>query len=306
MKLYKYFALGLATLSLTACHDDNSINDVKGVTVEMQNDEMRFAEDYAGSYYYIPFQLDGPAANGPVKVTFQIGVIDENPDETYAVQGVNFFLTSTEYTIPEGQTEGVLEFYPTGDNIENANRQFTVTIIKAEGAQIGAQATTVVTLVDNESLLPDAYEKIQGTWTLTAVDEDPTLLTIIGAEKGEEGYLTDLTITGWAGYDWVETQVGFGFDAATMQAKVAFNFGGWCAKEVQFTNLGLMDVMFAGVAGNSLVSSGSVNGTTNEEITEINFPSDAAFVGALFDSATGSFTGKVWFWYEGMQMKKNL
>ena len=262
MKLYKLFALGVVALGLTACSDDKDINTASGVTVEMQNDEMSFAEDYTGTYMYIPVVLNG-TANGEVKVNVQVSSFGETP----ATEGEDFLVTNTTIIIPEGQTEGGIEFYPVGDEIINASRQFSVTILSAEGASVGEKATTIVTLVDNESFLPDAYAAIQGIWTFEATtSRGKVSYTVLleGAEEGEEGYLKNLTLYGWQGYDWVEVPVGFQFDATTMQSQLIFTYGTLVAEDVDFgDDLGICNVLLCTVDGNYLVSSGTAIAKAN-------------------------------------------
>lgn len=301
MKLYKVFGIALAALTMTACSDDDEFNTASGVSVAMKYDTMQISEDYSGTYYNIPVVVNGNP-NNAIKVEVEVSAQGTSP----ATEGEHFLVTSKSIIIPEGATEGNIEFYPVGDEEVNEDRQFIVTIVKAEGATVADNASTVVTLMDNERLIPEAYENVQGEWLFECSEpEDACILTITGHAEGEEGYLKTLTVSGWMGYEWVSIEVGFSFDAAKMAANLQFSFGQWCATQVAFNGLGVCDVMFAGVSGNNLVSSGSVIATVDSEYKNISIPASAEFVGALFMSETGSFTGKVWFWYDTMKMSRN-
>lgn len=301
MKLYKLFAIGLAAVTMTACSDDDKVNTASDVTVAMQQDKMSVSEDYsAGTYYNVPIIVEGEA-NGPIKVEVQVSAFGDSP----ATEGVDYLVTSMNIVIPEGEKEGYVEFYPVGDYEINDDRQFAVTIVKAQGAAIADQATTIVTLVDNDVYLVPAYENIQGDWTLSTDDpDDECIITITGAEPGEEGYLKTLTVSGWGGYSWFEIEAPFSFDAVKMAAQIRFVYGQYCATNVDAGSLGEVDVMFAGVADGYLVNSGSVLGDVSSDYTSISVPSSASFVGAMFASDSGSFTGYVNFWYENIKIKR--
>lgn len=302
MKLYKFFAVALAALSLTACSDDdNNWNSVQGVTVSIAQSEMSVAEDAeAGRYYYVPLVLSGET-NGPVSVTVEFSGTSEYP----ATEDKDYVVTQKTITIPAGATSGNIEFYPTGDNEENPDRKFEVKIVSAEGASVAGNNLCVVTLMDNERLLPEAYANIQGVWNFEATtsrgkEEFP--MTIVGASEGEDGYLTKLTVSGWVGYSWAVAEANFSFDASTGETIISFPLGQWVATEVNFGDeLGICDVMLASVSGNSLVSSGTISATCNPEFTKITFPETAELIGAIFDP---SFTGYTWFWYKVMSMSR--
>lgn len=306
MKFAKIFAIALAIVSLSACSDDedSSWNTAPNESVSMLNAQMSIGEDLeAGRYYNIPIAVTGEA-NGPIRVFVEIKAVSSSP----ATEGEDFIVTEKETIIAAGENQGNIQFYPIGDNIINEDRQFVCTIVKAEGATIGSQLACTVTLKDNERLIPDAYRKIQGIWTFHANDEGPVEfdLECIGANEGEEGYLTDLLFVGWNGYNWVMTNATFSYDGSTNSAVVSFPLGQWIAKNVNFGSLGICNVLLASVKysadGATLVSKGSLTCTSDEDITRLDFSSDAEMVGAIFSGT--SFTGQVWFWYDTMYMTR--
>ena len=307
MKLYKYFAIALAAISATACSDsDESWNTASDVTVSMAQSTMAISEDAeAGRYYYLPIMVSGEA-NGPIQVTVEVKGTTSSP----ATEDKDYVFTQKTIVIPAGELSGNVEFYPTGDNEINDDRVFEATIVKAEGALIGSQPTCTVTLKDNERLIPEAYANIQGVWNFKANTSRGPVdfpLTVIGANEGESGYLTDLVVTGWVGYDWVQTTATFSYDASTDQAIISFPLGQWIAEGLDFGEEVGADckVMLASVSytsnGASLVSKGTISATSNADMTKIEFPESAELIGAIY---AGSFTGFTWFWYDTMSMSR--
>lgn len=309
MKLNKFIAFAVAALTFSACsNDDTSWNTATDVTVNLSQTEMAISEDAeAGRYYYIPVVVEGEA-NGNIEVTVEFSPVSASP----AVEDKDYVVTQKSIVIPVGQTSGNIEFYPTGDDIENDDRQFVATLVKAVGATVGSQNACTVTLKDNERLLPEAYRNIQGMWTFSCNNNDePHEFTMMctGHDEGEEGYLTELVFSGWNGYSFCEdVKAQFSYDASTEQAIITFPLGQWVAFNVNFgTQLGVCNVMLASVkyssSGASLDAKGSVSATANTEMTQITFPESSELVGAIFYT-DNSFTGRTWFWYDSMKMTR--
>ena len=302
MKLYKIFTIALAALSLSACSDDdNDWNSVSGVTVSVAQNEMSVSEDaQAGRYYYVPLVLSAET-NGPVQVTVEVKGVSENP----ATEDKDYVVTQKTIVIPAGSTSGNVEFYPTGDDVENPDRQFEVAIVSAQGATVSSNNICTITLMDNERLLPEAYENIQGIWNFSAMTSRGKVeyqVMIGGADAGEDGYLTKLAMVGFAGYNFTYVELDFSYDASSNEAVISFPLGQWIATGLDFgEDLGVSDVMLASVSDNSLVSKGSISATCNTEFTKISFPESAELVGAIFNP---SFTGYTWFWYDTMSMSR--
>ncbi len=195
MKLNKLAALAIVALAMTACSDDNDYNTASDVSVEFESPVLKFSEDQASNttFYNIPVIVNGEA-NGPITLT-----VDVTPGETAAVEDTHYVITSKNLVIPEGVTEVNIEFYPIGDNEINDDRTFNVSINQANGAIIGENAVCEVILVDNEGMIPRAYEAVQGTYLCTINSHFDGELTyeveITGVEEGEEGYLSTLYAT---------------------------------------------------------------------------------------------------------------
>lgn len=212
---FKYFALlSLGVLAVTSCSDDdNNFNTNNDVTVDLTQAELRISEDQVSttSYSYIPVVVNGEA-NGPIEVTIEVTPCGENPAEV----DKNMVFTSYTYTIPAGETTGSFQFYPKSNSEENPNRTFEVKIVDVKGASVGAVSNCVVTLVDNEGLIPTYYEGLAGVWggTFESTNYGPTpgQFEIVTSEKGEEGYGKELTLVD--------------FPEAGMTAKATFSIDG--------------------------------------------------------------------------------
>jgi len=244
MKLNKIFAIALAALTLTACSDDDNVVNTNDVTVNMQQSSMSVAEDaISGKYYSIPVVISGET-NGPVTVTISVSGEGQEP----ATEDKDYIITSKTITIPAGETVGEFEFYGTGDNIINIDRQFKATIASAEGAKIGAEKSCLVTLIDEDKFLPEAYADVQGSWSCT-LGSDTYNLTITGYEEGDPLYLKEVMTSGWNGRADVTAKATMSLDASTMEVTLAFPIGQTMATGIEFVGLGAADVRLCGFDG---------------------------------------------------------
>lgn len=226
MKL-KYFALlSLGALAVTSCSDDdNDFNTDKDVTVEMAEATIRVSEDQVSStsYNYIPVEVKGES-NGPIEVTIEVSPYGENP----AKADVNYVFTSYTITIPAGENTGQFQYYPKGDDVVNADREFEVKIVDVKGATVGNQANTVVTLVDNEGLIPIYYSGLAGAWD--AVMEStydgplPQSFTIVTTAEGASGYGKDVTLVDFPATG-LQTAATFSIDGVTQEIFVSIPTG---------------------------------------------------------------------------------
>ena len=185
MKYIKLFML-LAFVSLfAACSDDDNYNTNGSTTVSFASATVNTKE--SAGLLNIPINVEG-ARNGNVKVVVKAEEVGDNP----AKENENFIIT--DYTLnlnTDTLTTGTInvETKIVDDSEINADRTFKLTIVSAEGAKIGANASTTVTIRDNESAW---YEQFFGTWKVT------------GKELGETGqpsandadFSCDITVTG--------------------------------------------------------------------------------------------------------------
>ena len=191
MKYVKLFAMAVGALLFTACSDDNNFNTASDVTVQMGQNEISVVE--SRGIINVPIQLSGQA-NGSVKVEIKVEGTGEIPaapfEEVNGEWTGNYILSSNTINFPEGETNASVEINLVDDYIETGDHTFTISIVSAEGATIGAQSSTTIVMIDNEAF--PAYDQIQGNWKFKFTDfnGNPASynLTIEGYEEGTQEY----------------------------------------------------------------------------------------------------------------------
>lgn len=289
MKLSNIFTIGLAALTLSACssydpHESVSsikLNSASGVVVSMEDTELQFPEDRVSSatYYNIPVVVTGNP-NGAVKVQVNISATSESP----ATEGENFIVTSkTIYVSPDSHVANV-EFYPVGDRVINDDRQFVVTIEKAEGAEIGTASSTLVSLLDNDLIISQLYPTIEGDWIWSyegdlGANEDAVYFNTF--EEGTPEYDNrEFQIIGYMGNQNSAFKATFDYDAVSQQAVIAVPLGQY-VMTTSFTGLGAMDVYTGYYTGSSWDDKGPVlaySNRTSDNIIRFSF-SQAIWLG---------------------------
>ena len=299
MKINKIIALALIAVSTAACDDDDNNVNTNDVTVSMQESTLNVSEDVvAGVYYNLPVVLSGET-NGPVTVEVQLTEVSQNP----ATEDEDYLFTSKKIVIPAGEQVGNFEFYSIGDNEINADRQFIATIISAEGANIGNEKTCLVTLIDNEKFLPEAYADIQGTYIATGSSASGSLefpLTITGYPEDDPRYLNEVMTSGWRNYEFVTAPATVILDAVTMEVTLQFSIGSTMAEGVEFQGLGACDVKLCGFDGQYYYTSGTISMKSNPERTS--FATEGlGILGGVY--LNDQFQGS-WFAWENVSMVK--
>lgn len=295
MKYIKLFMLLAVVAFMGSCSDDDeSWNSKSGVTVSMENESMRFKESVG--IVKVPIKVDGEA-NGPVSVTVEVKETGSNP----AKENVNYYITTK--TIKISDNTGNVELECVDDDKINDERTFEISIVSAKGATVGSNATTAVTLRDNDS---EFYEKLQGSWVMNCTFNDaPTKwdVKIVGAtDEEDEDYNKVLYITGMLGYQWTNAKLSYDFDKATGKGSVAFDYLGQYnfAEGVNFTGLGVCNVRLYSVAGNQL-SEDPIYGTWSADFKNITFD-EGTLYGGVFDSSDAHKGG--WFEISNITMTK--
>ena len=274
--------------------DDESWNSKSGVTVSMENKSMRFKESVG--IVKVPIKVEGEA-NGPVSVTVEVKETGSNP----AKENVNYYITTK--TIKISDNTGNVELECVDDDKINDERTFEISIVSAKGATVGGNATTAITLRDNDS---EFYEKLQGSWVMNCTFNDaPTKwdVKIVGAtDEEDEDYNKVLYITGMLGYQWTNAKLSYDFDKATGKGSVAFDYLGQYnfAEGVNFTGLGVCNVRLYSVAGNQL-SEDPIYGTWSADFKNITFD-EGTLYGGVFDSSDAHKGG--WFEISNITMTK--
>ena len=224
MKNIKLLTLMMAVLPFFAsCSDDDDVNTGE-CTVGFASNAITV--DETAGYVQIPINVSGHR-NGPVQVKIESAAAGENgavEGEHYAITDKSLNLNSD--TLSTGTIN--VEVKIIDDSEINSNRQFTLTIASAAGAEITTQQTTV-TISDNDA---DFYKAFAGVWTFSATNADGATtsfpVTIKAADKGSADYEKVLTceaasILG-AGetYSW---KLEYMFDQQTMSGQLGLVCG---------------------------------------------------------------------------------
>lgn len=295
MKYIKLFMLLAVVAFMGSCSDDDeSWNSKSGVTVSMENKSMRFKESVG--IVKVPIKVEGEA-NGPVSVTVEVKETGSNP----AKENVNYYITTK--TIKISDNTGNVELECVDDDKINDERTFEISIVSAKGATVGSNATTAVTLRDNDS---EFYEKLQGSWVMNCTfNKAPTKwdVKIVGAtDENDKDYNKVLYITGMIGYQWTTAKLSYDYNKATGKGSVAFDYLGQYnfAEGVNFNGLGVCNVRLFSVAGNQL-SEDPIYGTWSDDFKNITFD-EGTLYGGVFDSSDAHKGG--WFEISNITMTK--
>lgn len=243
MKLNKIFAIALAALTMTACSDDDDhnflggVNTASGVTVEMGSANFDTQENI--STFYVPIAVHGET-NGKVTVTVEIREAVLGEDQEAAIEDVHYIITSKKINIAEGETTGLLEINNNWEQgVINNDRLFDITIVKVEGATIGAQSTCTVNIQN----VDDAYTMMAGTWTLTCTDHTGTdqtwTIDMQTLPAGDEYYGTELDAFGFRGLNYIYLPFSFEYDVETEEITMTLMTGSFCTTSIiNFKDLG--------------------------------------------------------------------
>ena len=163
MKYIKLLMLLAVSLPLfTSCSEDDDVNTVAECTVGFENTDITVSE--LDGYVKIPIAVSG-RRNGPVRLTVEAASTGTNG----AVEGENFTITDKTLNLnADTLSTGTInvEVKVIDDNDINTDRQFTLTITSAEGAEIEANTTTVTVKDDDGNF----YLNFEGTWEFFALD----------------------------------------------------------------------------------------------------------------------------------------
>lgn len=302
MKYIKIFMLMVAATFFVACSsDDESWNTTSNAVVSMGKSEITWKENKG--LVNVPITVTGER-NGLVQVTVTVAETGSNP----AMDDIHYIITSKTIVIPADATSGSIELRTIDDADINENRTFTMTISDVKGATLG-DATALITLKDNDS---EFYEKLQGTWTMSAADvDDPSLVDnytveIVGFDEDEAGYNKTLYIVGFMGYNWTEMELAYEYDSATKEGSVSLVFPSAFATGVNFGSIGVSDVYQMGIDANDNFTYEPLVGKWNDDFTEVTFNEWPAVYGAICQGGgfPDGFTGYVWFGYKNLKLVK--
>lgn len=228
MKFSKYIAIAISGLALVGCSDKDNVNTASGVTVEMAKASIEVKENTG--LFHIPVVVTGEP-NAPVKVEVKVETVGVNPAVPFENQNGtwagNYIVTSKTINIPADEKTASIEINTVDDKDENDDRTFQITIVAADGAQIGTTSTCVVTIKDNDKV---PYEKVQGSWTLSFIDVNGnpanTPVSIEGYEESDKNYGNLLSLCGialeYADQDMTYLDMDFYYNEATGESYVEF------------------------------------------------------------------------------------
>ena len=288
MKYIKLFMLLAAVTLLGACSSDgDSWNSTPDVTVSMENTAMTIKESMGLTN--VPIVVKGET-NGNVFVTVEVKEVGSNP----AKEDVHYYITDKTINISDGK--GNVEVEPVDDDDVNADRTFEITIVDAKGAKIGENATTLITLKDNDSQI---YEKLQGTWQITGVSRKGVALSgvvkITGAtDENDPDYNNTLYLTGMA-QSGSTARLSYHYDVNTQQGYVAFddlskyNF----LENLALDDLGTCNIKLSNLSNGQLTTT-PIKGTWSDDFKVITFDQDQVLFGGIY-STNDSFLGYEYF-----------
>lgn len=288
MKYIKLLTIALATTSMVACSDDDANwNSASDVTVSMAQTEISVKENKG--IFNVPVSVEGEA-NGPIQVTVEVAEVGENP----AMDDVHYLVTSKTIVIPADATTGNIEISTVDNGEINEARQFDITIVSVEGAQVGANITTTVNLKDNDAAF---YEKLQGAWKMNFTSrydgEASWSVNVVGYDEGEEGYDKTLFINGVLGYSFCALEMSYFFDTASKSGYVEIPLGTYVADYDDANGIYACTVTDDGY----LALEGSIKGQWNEDFTEITFEEDKQLILYVINNTTGAGLGVMdWIW----------
>lgn len=288
MKYIKLLTIALATTSMVACSDDDANwNSASDVTVSMAQTEISVKENKG--IFNVPVSVEGEA-NGPIQVTVEVAEVGENP----AMDDVHYLVTSKTIVIPADATTGNIEISTVDNGEINEARQFDITIVSVEGAQVGANITTTVNLKDNDAAF---YEKLQGAWKMNFTSrydgEASWSVNVVGYDEGEEGYDKTLFINGVLGYSFCALEMSYFFDTASKSGYVEIPLGTYVADYDDANGIYACTVTDDGY----IALEGSIKGQWNEDFTEITFEEDKQLILYVINNTTGAGHGVMdWIW----------
>lgn len=284
MKYLKLLVLCLLPLSFAACSDDDNING-GNATVGFSSAEMSASEN--SSMIEVPITVEGDH-NGLVKVNLDITAVSGvsvTKDETV-------LLTSKEIVLPAGTNTVYAEIRSlVNTSSDDFDRSFTLTISSAEGASVSTSTCKV-----NIEELVDPYQKLLGSYTLTAADftseSGATVTFNVELTQGAPG--KTFVVEGFDGY-----LLGYGLTEReywTMEyneeeATLSLVKGEYYATNVNFGFLANCCVapMDFNADGSNIIPTTSWSATWNEDYSVITFEDNAIMGLALYSD--GQYAG---------------
>lgn len=285
-----------AVTFFAACSsDDDSWNSASDVTVGMAKAEMTVSE--GKGLFNVPIEVKGET-NGNVFVTVELKEVGANP----AKEDVNYYVTDKTINISDGT--GNVEIETVDDDDINDPRTFQVTIVDAKGAKISENASTTITLKDNDA---EFYSKLQGKWKMTGVDRDGEAVswdvTIKGAaDETEADFNKVLYITGINGEPTCEAPLTFSYDKTTRTGSVAFRMGEDVMGAYNFSGIG-PHIVVPFNKKDGAWSTDPITGTWSDDMKTLTF-GEGMLVGRLFTYPDQQPTNYIFFSIQNIKLTR--
>ena len=260
--------------------------------------------------FTVPIVVTGEQ-NGPIRV--EVAVV---PAGGTAVEDQHFYITGKTLNIPAGKQRADVEIRAVDDRIINADRTFTLQIVHADGAAVSAtQSACAVTLRDNDNI---PYERLQGVWTVQALDAGPDGMLraswtteVTPYDETDAHYGKQLAMKGWMAfgeeYPFITMPLNFSYDDETGQMSVGIALGETVADSLNFSGGqddpdALCHVVTAG-SGMGYITRGSIVGHVNPQGDTIVFDAGMPLVGIVYNA--GGTAISVWIEQDSIVMTLN-
>ena len=282
-----------------ACSDDDPKWNTTDATVTMANEAISLKE--SKGLFNVPIAVTGER-NANIQVTVEVKETGTNA----AKEDVHYMVTTKTLNISPDQEVGNIEIKTVDDEEINDPRTFSVTIVSAKGAKIEGNATTEITLKDNDA---EFYDKLAGKWKMISKDfdgkEQSWDVKVYVGEEGDEDYNKYVYVTGMVGYDWTVATLEYNFDKDTQKVSLKFVLGldTPFATDVDFGLGGLNDVYLLSFVNGQFRDDVEIIGTVSADMKSIVFNTEYPVWGAITDKSA-NLTGRVWFSASNITMSR--
>lgn len=284
-----------------ACSDDEQKWNTTDAKVAMANEAISLKE--SKGLFNVPIAVTGER-NANIQVTVEVKETGANG----AKEDVHYMVTTKTLNISPDQEVGNIEIKTVDDTEINDPRTFSVTIVSAKGAKIEGNATTEITLKDNDA---EFYDKLAGKWKMKSVNskgaEQSWDVTVYVGEEGDADYNKYVYVTGMVGYDWTVATLEYDFNKETQQVSLKFVLGLSdvmpFAEDVNFGLGGLNDVYLMSVVGNQFRDDVEIIGIASADMKNIEFNTEYPIYGAITDK-NANLLGYTWFSASNITMSR--
>lgn len=276
-------------LGFSACgleFETPDTNTASGVTVSMKQPEINFFE--SKGIVRVPVVVEG-TANGYVTATCSIEEYTDGGSDA-AIDFAHYMLTSQTINIADGDHSGYFEVKLIDDRVINETRSFRITIVDAQGAQIGNVNSTIVNIDDNDDR---PYDRLDGGWYMAyetssggQARKQVTLSTwdtehwaygysyqLWGVVGDDSPYEEDATTEDKMNSGAYPILVMFSYDEATDEGSLRIQLGQTIGK-AKNSEGALTDVFLYGVTDEGgIINKGNLTLTWNEDGSELYFSS---------------------------------